>query len=365
MKFVFEEYMHSMPLWLLILFCFLTAFIISYISIPAIVKVSKGLNLYEKTKKRGSHIGSIPTLGGIAIFAGVVISGAIFLPDSIMEQYRYVLAALVILFFTGVKDDLLVLDPKKKFIIQLLVSFIVILLGDIRITSFHGFLGIEDIPYLVSVPFTAFVFIVVTNGFNLIDGIDGLASGIAILVTLAFGTLFIVAGEYEYAFEPIILAGSLIAFFIFNVFSKENKIFLGDTGSLTIGFIISVIAINFLECDRIEVASHPVVSVPALTIGILIVPLFDTLRVFVLRIFGGESPFHADRKHIHHRLLDLGFSHLKSSLIIIGVNLLIVGVAFLLRDLRGSLVVIILSVIAAGLSYVPVYLVDRGGVDSC
>lgn len=354
-----SNFICSLPWWQMLIFGFVTAFFITYISIPAIVNVSRSMNLYERTSKRGSHKGSVPTLGGVAIFAGVVVAGSVFLPESMMGGYRYVLAALIVLFFTGVKDDLLSIDPKKKLTAQIIVALIVTLLADFRITSFQGFLGFGEIPYVISVVFTVFVYLVIINGFNLIDGIDGLSSGVAILVTAAFGTLFVLNGAYNYAYQPFILTAALIAFFIFNVFSEKNKIFLGDTGSLTVGFLVAVIAINFLECDHKGGASEIIKSVPAMTFGILIVPLFDTLRVFTIRIFEGKSPFHADRKHIHHRLLDLGFSHLTSTLLILLANLIIIGVVFLFQDLRGSLLVIIILLVAGGLSYIPVYLVDR------
>ena len=150
MELFLEDFLTKLPWWQLTIMGLLAAFIISYFTIPSIVSVSQRMNLYEKTNNRGSHQGSIPTLGGIAIFAGFVISGAIFLPETILPEYRYVLAALVILFFTGVKDDLVGIDPKKKLLSQIAVALIITLLGDVRITSFHGiFLGIEAIPYLI------------------------------------------------------------------------------------------------------------------------------------------------------------------------------------------------------------------------
>ncbi|MFC2090265.1 MraY family glycosyltransferase [Bacteroidota bacterium] len=356
---ILTDIIQDLDWWILITLCFAGAFFITYISIPSIVSVSKKLDLFEKTKSRGSHSGAIPTLGGIAIFAGIVITGAVFFPHVIMDRYRYVLAALIVLFFTGAKDDLVYINPRNKLLAQIVVAIIVTVLGDFRITSFQGFLGIYDIPYVISIVFSIFVYIVIINGFNLIDGIDGLASGVAILVSVAFGILFILDDQVIHAYEPVVLAGSLLAFFIFNVFSKKNKIFLGDTGSLTVGFIVSVIAISFLECDHMENTSRIVKSVPAMTFGILIVPLFDTLRVFTIRMFEGKSPFSADRKHIHHRLLDMGFSHLKATLIILAANMVIIGTVFLFQNLRGSLLVIILLFLSAGLSYIPVYLVDR------
>lgn len=353
------DFLNNFLWWQLLIISTLVAFLITYSVVPVIVSVSRHLNLYERNKKRSSHNGNTPTFGGVAIFIGFVISAAIFYPESLNHQFRYILVALVALFFTGMKDDLLVIDSRKKFLIQIIVSLIIVLLGDIRITSFYGIANIHEIPYFVSVIFSVFVITLITNAFNLIDGIDGLSSGVAILVTTVFGTLFILSGEHDLAIESFLLTGSLVAFFRYNVFSKKNKLFLGDTGSLIIGFLVAIISINFLESDKIKDLTGILRSVPAITIGILIVPLFDTLRVFVLRLFGGDPPFQADRKHIHHRLLAMGFTHLQATLIILGANFLIIGVVILLKDLRGLLITGIVLFIATGLSYIPVNMVDR------
>ncbi len=359
MEFALIDLINGLPWWQLLLIASLTSFSLTYITIPVIVVVSNRLGIYEKNKKRGSHNGSIPTLGGVAISFGIVIAAAFFTPVPVAHHDRYILAAIVILFFTGLKDDLLVIDPKKKLLAQIMSALVVILLADVRITTFHGFANIHEISYWVSVIFSVFLILVIINGFNLIDGIDGLSSGVAILTSVAFGTLFIFAGAYDSSFRAFILAGSLIAFFRFNLFSKENKIFLGDTGSLTIGFIMAIITINFLECKQVESISKFMTSLPVLAFGILIIPLFDTLRVFTIRIFRGESPLHADRKHIHHRLLTLGLSHLKATLIILSANLIILFLILIFRELSGIILVAIILFLAAGLSYIPVYLIYK------
>jgi UDP-GlcNAc:undecaprenyl-phosphate/decaprenyl-phosphate GlcNAc-1-phosphate transferase len=361
MEFFLVDFIKNLPWWQLMLIGMITAFMLTYFTVPVIVRVSEHLDFFERSKQRGSHKGNIPTLGGVAIFFGIVISAALFYPEALEKEFRYLLAALVILFFVGLKDDLLVLDPKKKFIAQVVIALIMILMADIRITTFHGFININEIPYWGSVVLSVFVYVIIVNGFNLIDGIDGLASGVAILVSVVFSILFIFAEGYDYVFYAAILTGSLVAFFRFNVFSRKNKLFLGDTGSLIIGFLIAMITISFLEFENINVVSRSNRSVPVMAFGILIVPLFDTLRVFVIRIFRGESPFHADRRHIHHRLLDLGFKHIQATLIIIAANLFIIGVMLLLQGLRGRVLVVIVLLLAAGLSYIPVYLVDQKG----
>jgi len=358
MEFVLNDSSVFIPWWGAVLFSFFISFGITYVSIPTILTVSHRLGLYENKDSRKSHRGNIPTLGGVAIFAGVVISGSLLSFHGSGLNIQYILASLVILFFTGIKDDLLVLDPKKKLIAELIAIIIVVVLGDFRITSFHGLVNIQEISYLSSVLFTTFVFVVIINGFNLIDGINGLSSGVAILVSITFGVWFILEGDYHFAAIPFLLTGSLIAFFRFNVFSKKNRIFLGDTGALSIGLIIAVIAVRFLESDYAWIP-ETADSAPAITFGVLIVPLFDTLRVFILRVFEGESPFNADRKHIHHRLLDLGYSHFRSSMMIMGANLLFIIIVILFRDLGNLKLIFITLVLATILSYIPMHMLYK------
>jgi UDP-N-acetylmuramyl pentapeptide phosphotransferase/UDP-N-acetylglucosamine-1-phosphate transferase len=166
--------------------------------------------------------------------------------------------------------------------------------------------------------------VVLTNAFNLIDGIDGLASTIGIVVSLTFGIWFMLTGSINYAILSAALLGSLISFFGFNVFGKSNKIFMGDTGSLILGLIMSILVIKFNEANITYHGTYAIKSAPAVSFGILIVPLFDTLRVFLLRIFKGQSPFHPDKNHLHHRILKLGFSHIESTALIAMVNILFI-----------------------------------------
>jgi UDP-GlcNAc:undecaprenyl-phosphate/decaprenyl-phosphate GlcNAc-1-phosphate transferase len=358
MEIILNSTLLSVPVWLIILFVVAIPFFITYISIPTIITVSHRLGLYERLNGRTSHHGKVPSLGGVAIFAALVITGSLLASHSSVYQFQYILGAMAILFFTGVKDDLLVLDPRKKLFAQLLAIGIVVVLGNLRITTFHGFANIHEVPYLVSVLFTMFVFVVIINGFNLIDGIDGLAAGVAVLVSVTFGVWFALTGHFEHALVPFGLAASLIAFLRYNVFSRTRKIFLGDTGALCIGLIVAVVSVKYLEFA--STGSENIASAaPTMVFGILIVPLFDTLRVFVLRIIEGGSPFKADRKHIHHKLLDLGSSHVAATSMIIGANLLIVGLVFLLQGLGNIKLLAIVLVLASGLTYIPVKMLQR------
>jgi UDP-N-acetylmuramyl pentapeptide phosphotransferase/UDP-N-acetylglucosamine-1-phosphate transferase len=170
--------------------------------------------------------------------------------------------------------------------------------------------------------------IVITNSFNLIDGIDGLASGIGITAALTFGIWFFLSGEYEYAILSACLIGAMSAFFRFNICPNGRKIFMGDTGALILGIIISVLTVQFNEANIFYKGSLSVYSVPAVSISILILPLYDTLRVFTLRIINKKSPFSADKNHLHHRLLRLGFSHLQATGFLIGINILFIIIGF-------------------------------------
>jgi UDP-GlcNAc:undecaprenyl-phosphate/decaprenyl-phosphate GlcNAc-1-phosphate transferase len=305
---------------LLTLLSFLLSFLIVYISVPSIVVVAHMKQLYDAPGRRKSHHQSIPNLGGIAIFAGLVIATGLFVNISESKELMPLLVAMVIIFFIGIKDDILIIAPDKKLYGQIIAAIIIVVIGDLRFTSLHGFLGIYNIDYVSSVLLTLFVIVVLTNAFNLIDGIDGLASGIGMLVSLTFGTWFLLAGFYNYAILSAAMFGALAAFFGFNVFGKTNKIFMGDTGSLILGLIISVLVIKFNEANVVYKGLYSIESAPAVSFGILIIPLFDTLRVFILRILRGQSPFHPDKNHLHHRMLKLGFSHLESTTLLSVVN---------------------------------------------
>lgn len=307
------------------------SFIIVFTSIPTIVEVARAKRLYDEPGKRKLHTSKIPTLGGVAIFSAVILSLTLFTSFSIHPEFQYIIASSVLLFFVGIKDDILIIAPLKKLGGQVFAVLIVIFLGDLRFTSLHGFLGITHLPYFLSVFLTIFVFVVIINGLNLIDGIDGLASGVGILVSSVLSVYFGIAGEYGYAIMGAAMAGSLLSFFIFNVFGKEYKIFMGDTGSLIIGFFIAVMAVKFNEMNVFNTGSYFIHAAPAVSFGILIVPLFDTMRVFVIRIAKGVSPFSADKNHVHHKILAMGYTHLQATLIILFVNAIIISMVFYLN----------------------------------
>jgi len=339
---------------------FLLAFIITFLAIPSIVDVSRIKHLYDVPNGRASHKGNIPTLGGLAIFAGFVISTMIFLYIPDIPYIQYVIAGLIVVFFVGLKDDVITIAPMIKFIGQLFAATIIIDLGDIRLRGLYGLFGIVDIGYYGSDFLTIFVIIAIVNAFNLIDGIDGLASGVGILASIVFGAWFYLAGHIQLAIMTCALIGSLLAFFWFNVYSKKHKIFMGDIGSLLLGFIMAIFAIKFNDLNY-TIGHIPlrIVAAPAVSIGILIIPIYDTIRVSVVRMYYGRSPFKADREHIHHYLVDLTGSHKKATFILLVFNVMFIGIALLLSDLRIYQLTLILITLAAILSSIPYFMIRK------
>jgi UDP-N-acetylmuramyl pentapeptide phosphotransferase/UDP-N-acetylglucosamine-1-phosphate transferase len=335
------------------------AFIITYISIPSLIEVARAKNLYDVPNGRTSHEVITPTLGGMAIFSGFIISTMIFGNISKMPYMQYVVAAMIVVFFLGLKDDIIGLSPMKKFIGQIIAAGIIIDMGNIRLDDLHGFAGIYDLNYYSSDLLTLLVIIGIVNAFNLIDGIDGLSSGIGIIASATFGTWFYLVGHYQLTILSFALTGALLAFFRFNVFSLKNKIFMGDIGSLILGFIMAILAIKFNEINTGLVSPYALRAAPAVSIGILIVPIYDTLRVFAIRMYRGGSPFAPDRGHVHHRLLDLTRSHKKATAILLSIELLFIIISFLLSDLRIWQLTLVLFILATTLSYIPVYLVNK------
>lgn len=211
---------------------------------------------------------------------------------------------------------------------------------------------------------TILVMMALINGFNLIDGIDGLASGTGILISFVLGVWFYLTGNIACAVMCSALAGGLIAFFNYNVFSKKNKILLGDAGSLIIGLVLGVLGVRFLQLEQFAEGSAVIEPAPAFAVSLFILPLFDTLRVFSIRIAQGKSPFEADRQHIHHRMLELGFSHLKSSIILILINLVFIILCYLLQDLGNVILILSQFIIATFLSYWLMLLVKKRHIET-
>ena len=317
------------------------AFLITFFSIPVIIEVAKDKKLFDEPDERKVHKAVTPTLGGLGIFAGFIVASLMGVPPSMSSVLQYFMAAIMVIFFLGIKDDILILSATKKFIGQLVAAGIIIKFGGVEINNMHGFLGLHQIPHTVSILLTLFTIVVITNSFNLIDGVDGLAGCLGLLTSSIFGAYFLYTSQLMYAVMAFSLAGSLVAFLIYNF--SPAKIFMGDTGSLLIGLLNSVFVIKFIAVAADPSLGLPLESAPAIGFAILIVPLFDTLRVVSIRIISRRSPFSPDRNHIHHFLLDLGFSHKMISLTCIGTNIIFIALAYFLRFTGTTMVILALS----------------------
>jgi UDP-GlcNAc:undecaprenyl-phosphate GlcNAc-1-phosphate transferase len=317
------------------------AFLITFFSIPVIIEVAKSKKLFDEPDERKVHKEVIPTLGGLGIFAGFIVASLLGVPSSVPPVFQYFVAAAMVIFFLGIKDDIIILSASKKFVGQLVAAGIIIKFGGIRISDMHGFLGLHTIPYTASILLTVFTIIVITNSFNLIDGVDGLAGSLGLLTSSIFGIYFFATSQLMYAVMAFSLVGSLIAFLIYNF--SPAKIFMGDTGSLLIGLLNSVFAIKFIAIAADPALGLPVQSAPAIGFAILIVPLFDTLRVVTIRILTRRSPFSPDRNHIHHFLLELGLSHRMIVFTAISANVVFISLAYFLRSAGTTMDILALS----------------------
>ena len=328
------------------------AFTITFFSIPVIIQIAKAKKLFDEPDERKVHKTVIPTLGGLGIFAGFILACLMGVPAGVNTEFQYFVAAAIVIFFLGLKDDVMILSASKKFVGQLIAAGILIKFGGVSINNMHGFLGIYEIPYYAGVILSFFTIIVITNSFNLIDGVDGLAGSLGLITTVVFGSYFFYAGQVTYGVMAFALAGSVMGFLIYNF--SPAKIFMGDTGSLLIGLINSILVIKFIAIAGAPGAKFPISASPAIGFAILIIPLFDTLRVFGLRILDRRSPFSPDRIHVHHFLLDLGFSHKKITLACVSATILFITMAFAMRNLDCTVIIgtlLIASLTLIGIVY--------------
>lgn len=317
------------------------AFLITIFAIPSIIYVAHDKNLLDQPNERTVHRTLRPRIGGLAIFAGFISALTIFgIFDDDTNGIQEALAGSVIIFFIGLKDDIANVSAFKKFFVQILATGIVIFMGDVRITGLHGFLGIHEFTNIGSSYAISFLFIIgITNAINLIDGLDGLAGTVVTIIAMSFG-FFLFRSEPAFSIMSFCLAGAMLGFLRFNFY--KASIFMGDTGSLVGGFLIAVISVKFVEVSSIITTG---VS-PVMVLAVLILPIVDTIRVFMLRIFAGISPFTPDKNHIHHRLIDLGFTQMWAVITLGLTNIVaIIAVYYASYHLTLNLLVFIIVVI--------------------
>jgi UDP-N-acetylmuramyl pentapeptide phosphotransferase/UDP-N-acetylglucosamine-1-phosphate transferase len=327
-----------------IILSFITAFTLTFLAIPPIIRIARIKNLCDEPGERRAHTTSTPSLGGIAIFAGLIFSIVLWTPFQVFGDLQYILCSFIIIFLIGAKDDIDPVTPYKKLLAQIFAAFILVFKANVRLSSLFGIFGIYEIPEMASYALSMFTILVIINAFNLIDGINGLSGSIGVLISITLGSWFFLIDHVELSIVAFALAGSIIAFLKYNF--TPAQIFMGDTGSLLVGLVCSILTLKFIELhNTIPDSEFAFQAVPAVAIGILILPLFDTLRVFIMRIAKGKSPLHPDRNHIHHLLLDSGLSHMQATGVLVMVNLLFI---FMVVKLQGigtlNLLIVILAI---------------------
>jgi UDP-GlcNAc:undecaprenyl-phosphate/decaprenyl-phosphate GlcNAc-1-phosphate transferase len=342
--------MNSIPPYILYLITPVVSFIISLYSVRKIIFITTHRKIFDvPDNTRKIHGPRIPSLGGIGIFIGyiVVVAFSMFIYT---KGWNYIMASTVILFFTGIYDDIMNMRPSKKLIAQLLASVITIWFADIRLTSLYGVFGINEIPYWLSIALTTVACTFFINAFNFIDGIDGLACALAILYTGMFGGLFAAMGAIGIAGISFGLAGATFGLLYFN--ASPAKIYMGDTGSMFLGFTIFMLSVLFISTyaansEKIDSLIHFAPGALMIALSVLFLPMYDAIRVFVIRMSRKTSPLKADRTHLHYYLLDAGFTHSQSVLIIVTTNILIIGLALLLQDFNPLIVLFAITILAS------------------
>lgn len=339
----------------------LISFLIGWICMPIVLKIAKAKHFVVKPNKRTCHKGEVPNIGGLDIFVSFLLTYMIFEYNNLSE-YQFLLIGIFIIFMIGFVDDILDLTPLSKLLGEMLAGVAMIGFSDVRITHLHGFLGIDELSLWASYMLSFFVLIVIINALNLIDGIDGLASGLGIIYSLCFAVYFTLIGQINWAIIAYSLVGSLAVFFIYNT-SGRNKIFMGDSGSLLLGYIITAFVFHVCEINAYNMVPEPysMKATPAVMICLLSVPLFDTLRVALTRIKHHKSPFLPDRNHVHHLLLRTGLNHIQTTLVLLSVSVFFVALAIIGRNWPIWLLVLVNFALCSLLTFILWRIVDKKG----
>lgn len=330
----------------------ISSFGLGVLILPVLIIILNKSNLGDIPGGRKIHSKVTPSMGGIAIIFSALISFGIWGWYMSPGTMRFVVLSVIIMFFVGIRDDFSPLSATHKLIMQLGALLLIYYYAEIRITNFHGFLGVYELPEVVSFLFTIFTLFAITNAYNLIDGIDGLAGTIAMIPLLILGFWFDAVGYIGYSILCFAFLGAIIAFLTFNW--HPAKIFMGDTGSLPVGFALAILVVAFLNIN----ASLPVVSdykiIPDFSFAatLVLIPLFDMGRVFAKRISSGKHPMVADKNHLHHLLMRFGMKQPKVVTILAIGQLIVLLFVLLLSNVQDNFVLplVVLATLFAGIS---------------
>lgn len=315
------------------IFVLLLGFLTTYILIPKLIGIIRYKNLMDHPDERSSHNEKTPTLGGISFFISLIF-GLFTIHFFEYDGYGFnIVVGITILFFVGLKDDLMVLSAQIKLTAELIAVSFVLMIPDLWLAGFNGFLGIEQIPIYVGIILSYIIMMFIINAYNLIDGIDGLSGMLGVLIFFIFGSLFYFSAHYFYFLLCVLGIGFLLAFLRFNL-SKKHKIFMGDTGSLIVGFLIATMTVRFLtmrEYDYVKIMIDPEYNF-LIALSILFFPVVDVVRVIVMRLLNRKSLFEPDRSHMHHILVDKGLQHETASITMTICGLIIFSLIFVLHS---------------------------------
>ena len=339
----------SEPLFLLL--AVITSFLVAFLILPVLIRYTLKKNLVVIPGRRKIHKKNTPSLGGIAIFSGFLMASFFWINMNDWLGERYLIASLFIIFLLGVRDDLVPFKAWNKMIGQI-ASVVVLLFSGIKINSLYGLLGYQGIPTAIGILLTIIFIILVTNAYNLIDGLDGLAGTISVISYLAFGIWFYSVGQTVFALLCFSMIGGLLAFLIFNW--EPAEIFMGDTGAMVSGMMLGILTIHFMNSNEALPETNPYkfYSTVGTAACFIIVPLCDTIRIIILRISKGMSPFAPDKNHIHHGLIRLGLSHSKASLTLGFISAIFIVGAYLMRSWGDKMVIpfVILGCVILGIT---------------
>lgn len=317
----------SFPLYKFGILAFVTAFVVAMIVMPPLIKIIHRFQLFDVPDLRKEHNTPIPTMGGIAAIAGLLIACVFwfqFSKDSFIVSFFF---SIAVLFAIGIMDDLRNLSARYKLGIEIAVALLIAFSG-VRITNFNGLFGIYELPVSAQYTFTVLTIAGITNAFNLIDGIDGLAGGLGFMSLVILGLFLTMSGDANIGIIAFALGGGLLGFLYYNF--NPARIFMGDTGALVLGFVISVLSIRLVQLN-INAPAPVLIHAPIFALSIVAIPVFDTLRVFTLRMWNGRSPFSPDKNHIHHLLTNNGWSHGFAAKLICGCHAVVLVLGFFLK----------------------------------
>lgn len=328
-----------------------TSFLIGFLLTPILILILKKLKLIDAPGGRKIHSGFIPSMGGISFISAAFIAIFTWFSFNDMIEIRFFLTAFGLIFMLGLRDDLVDLTAWQKLIGQLVAAYIVVVFGDIRFTSLYGLFGVYDIPELLSYGTTIFIIIALTNSFNLIDGLDGLASSLSVVTFTFLGWWFMQADMLSYSMFSFILVGGVLSFLIFNWYPA--KIFMGDTGSLSLGFALSVMTILFVNTNGTmnEYQGWKFNAPLASGLALLIIPIYDTCRIFTKRILKGKSPFAADKSHIHHFMIRMGLRHDQVTISLVVTKIFFIGLMFIGSGLDDHILIPVVVITALILGF--------------